>query len=624
MSNQKLLDYIKDCSSQGFSSDKISDALIAAGWSKEEIKDGFSIVHKKNEEKKEEIKSDIKDKKGKKKKEKKTVLKYIFIIVPLILILSGMALAYNYYFLTSSFERNISRSLNALAKVNSFSYESAVKLDIDISKSDNEFLMNVLDKNEGYILLNINGDVDLEKEYSLARMFLGLQMNLFNETFNVGFDAKTINNMFYLKVKNLPKDLGVEIDEEIFSQWIKFNIDELDNTDYKEVYSQENIDDIFEIILDNLDISELFIVLDEKEIVYNEKAIYYYHLALNYQSMPGFLINTYKDIYEKKVDLRKILFDKEMAQEDWQKLREEIEEEMTDLELTSFKLWIDKESYLPQKLSTDIKFVGKNLGIDANLKIELIFTSFNQDLNIEAPKEASSYEELMKANLNLSDSSENLRDKQRLADIQQIQVALEDYYFFASKYPEELIAGGSLKYNGNVLLDPIPTAPSLADCLNNDYIYTIYSDHSYCLRYCLSSDTGNILAGDPIYATESTINAGSACPHKIEADDDYETETEPEIDENNFVYDDIIESSIIIFYMDTCPYCDALRDYISANNLDEKISFTMSDDMDQLIDLSFDCKQPIEELAVPFLWDEGTCLMSKPDIVNYLNQRLGG
>jgi prepilin-type N-terminal cleavage/methylation domain-containing protein len=112
----------------------------------------------------------------------------------------------------------------------------------------------------------------------------------------------------------------------------------------------------------------------------------------------------------------------------------------------------------------------------------------------------------------LNNARERARDSRRVSDIKQIQTALELYFNSTNGYPATASWDTDLETAG--FLNPVPEAPTPADCTNNDYAYTQYDGgSSYCLQYCLASDTGGLTAGDSMFATEMTIYAGTTCPH---------------------------------------------------------------------------------------------------------------
>ena len=103
----------------------------------------------------------------------------------------------------------------------------------------------------------------------------------------------------------------------------------------------------------------------------------------------------------------------------------------------------------------------------------------------------------------LNNARARARDARRVADIKQIQTALELYYNDLGSYPSTIgtsIATGTspvVTYMGTV-----PTAPTpfdnagTANCTatNNAYVYS-GSATTYTLTYCLGSATGGIAAG---------------------------------------------------------------------------------------------------------------------------------
>ena len=95
------------------------------------------------------------------------------------------------------------------------------------------------------------------------------------------------------------------------------------------------------------------------------------------------------------------------------------------------------------------------------------------------------------------------RDARRVADIKQIQTALELYYNDTGLYPT-LIASLSPAYMGTVPAGPTPADnPTL--CATSTYSYTPTSSNaSYTLTYCLGALTGGMAAG-PATATPKGI-----------------------------------------------------------------------------------------------------------------------
>lgn len=152
MPNQQLLDYIKDCSDQGFSQEKIKEALLSASWTNDEINEAFKYF------------SELKEEKNGVNLKQKNInkLKYLAIISVAVFIIFGLALSYNHYFSKPSFAKVITKSVNSLEQVNSMSYQ----IDFDISLKSNEFTEKTLSfigvNDDAYFKINIGGDLDLE------------------------------------------------------------------------------------------------------------------------------------------------------------------------------------------------------------------------------------------------------------------------------------------------------------------------------------------------------------------------------------------------------------------------------------------------------------------------------
>jgi len=89
------------------------------------------------------------------------------------------------------------------------------------------------------------------------------------------------------------------------------------------------------------------------------------------------------------------------------------------------------------------------------------------------------------------------RDAKRIADVKQIQTALELYYNDNGDYPAAVTAAGTIA-SGTVYMSQVPTAPTPADgtaCASlNSYVYTKQTG-SYSLQYCLGAATGNLPLG---------------------------------------------------------------------------------------------------------------------------------
>lgn len=99
------------------------------------------------------------------------------------------------------------------------------------------------------------------------------------------------------------------------------------------------------------------------------------------------------------------------------------------------------------------------------------------------------------------------RDARRVADIKQIQTALELLYAEKSSYPSSIAPGGNISTSSVIYMGIIPSNPlpwTDGGCHNSNYAYTFMNANSYNIWYCLGASTGGIAPGAHV-ATPSGI-----------------------------------------------------------------------------------------------------------------------
>ena len=105
--------------------------------------------------------------------------------------------------------------------------------------------------------------------------------------------------------------------------------------------------------------------------------------------------------------------------------------------------------------------------------------------------------------LALNTARARARDVKRVADVRQIQTALEMYFNDMGVYPTTLAAGSSVTTTNGVYLKTVPTPPSVADgtcaanIVNYTYLYTASTGlgGTYTLAYCLGAGVNDVPAG---------------------------------------------------------------------------------------------------------------------------------
>lgn len=155
------------------------------------------------------------------------------------------------------------------------------------------------------------------------------------------------------------------------------------------------------------------------------------------------------------------------------------------------------------------------------------------------------------------------KDSRTLADIKQIQTALELYYNDAGKYPEVVKSGAALSYKGNTYMNILPsgTRGSTLACDNNySYIYTFISPNDYTLSYCL----------DGIGAMSEQFGSGPkiAYPGGIDkfgktklTKPGYTNLNETEVSRDSKVVSDVkeIQTSLELYYNDSNAYPETVK-----------------------------------------------------------------
>ncbi len=110
----------------------------------------------------------------------------------------------------------------------------------------------------------------------------------------------------------------------------------------------------------------------------------------------------------------------------------------------------------------------------------------------------------------LNSARQKSRDAKRVADVKQIQTALELYYNDNFGYPASVTQGDSIVEDGVTYMAQVPEAPTPpdGDCEEDENTYTYTTDDAgatYELNYCIGADTGNVPAG-PRTATPAGIH----------------------------------------------------------------------------------------------------------------------
>jgi len=87
-----------------------------------------------------------------------------------------------------------------------------------------------------------------------------------------------------------------------------------------------------------------------------------------------------------------------------------------------------------------------------------------------------------------------------------------------------------------------------------------------------------------------------------------------------------IPEGIILFYREDCPHCKNVEDFLTQNNIKDKVEITRlevlksADNQNILTQVVKKCKLNLREVGVPFLWDGQNCLMGDTDIIKFFSK----
>ncbi len=93
---------------------------------------------------------------------------------------------------------------------------------------------------------------------------------------------------------------------------------------------------------------------------------------------------------------------------------------------------------------------------------------------------------------------------------------------------------------------------------------------------------------------------------------------------------EVLDQSVTTyFYGETCPHCIDVRKFLDENKIAEKFSFVMKEVWSDrtnarlMREAAEVCSLKPEEIAVPFVFSEGKCLIGTPKVIEFFKQKAG-
>jgi len=89
------------------------------------------------------------------------------------------------------------------------------------------------------------------------------------------------------------------------------------------------------------------------------------------------------------------------------------------------------------------------------------------------------------------------------------------------------------------------------------------------------------------------------------------------------------QSVTTYFYGEECPHCRDVRKFLDENKVEEKFSFVKrevwhdSANASLMREAASACALQSDEVAVPFVFSEGKCLVGTPKVIEFFKQKAG-
>ncbi|MFZ1626182.1 MAG: hypothetical protein WAT81_00070 [Candidatus Moraniibacteriota bacterium] len=83
------------------------------------------------------------------------------------------------------------------------------------------------------------------------------------------------------------------------------------------------------------------------------------------------------------------------------------------------------------------------------------------------------------------------------------------------------------------------------------------------------------------------------------------------------------------FYGEECPHCKDVRKFIDENKVEEKFSFVKREvwhnraNAALMQEAAVVCSLKSQEIAVPFVFSDGQCLVGTPKVIEFFKQKAG-
>lgn len=85
----------------------------------------------------------------------------------------------------------------------------------------------------------------------------------------------------------------------------------------------------------------------------------------------------------------------------------------------------------------------------------------------------------------------------------------------------------------------------------------------------------------------------------------------------------------VYYYGAECPHCKKVNEFLEENKISEKVAFTKKEvwhdtgNAKEMTAAAAQCGLAKEDIGVPFIFDNGTCLIGEPDVRKFFSEKAG-
>jgi hypothetical protein len=405
MANQQLVDLVKQLFEQGKSAQETRGLLLVQGWREKDIDEAIGVVTPGRTAAAHEplqvpltsrgAGSVLQGHPGPVMPSKKLIGIVVGVFVVLLLVGGGI---WAYQFFAQTPEKVLRQMFASMARVKSLEYSGQVWAEFDGEDmsmvpsfgADTTGGSTTGNTKKSRYSVDFSGGSDIRNKLQPKSKF-ELLVRSDSDTAPLGFglDARTIGEVFYLRVKNLPSNSYMDLSF-LENHWIKIDYQEimekLGSTDYKRELAQRQKE---EQLTEDQEKQVEKVVSESKAIKIVE--------VLASERLEGVDTHHYQFVVDKKETvalvqkLSEIIDTETMGRSEV----EELEKSLSDMGDIGGEIWIGKEDFLLYKVQTAFK-VRKSEKVQKpySLSVVVHFRNFDQVVQIDVPFPVKTLEEM--------------------------------------------------------------------------------------------------------------------------------------------------------------------------------------------------------------------------------------